>query len=276
MGSEMCIRDRAGDILITMEGNEDATVWTIPEGSALDAAGIQNFNDGLLYINLHTEANAPGELRAQLTEAVEAPPAAGSVTISFTNLSESQPITPPVVALHNAPDAENGIRLFEVGAPASGEVREIAENGNNMPLVEVATGQIAAGTVGAAGAAVPEVAGPLFPGGTSSITLTPASADQVLSIVAMIVCTNDGFTGVDSIPVEAGTFTTPIYDAGTESNVLTLDYWVPPCSGGEITSNLTDEENGVIAAHPGQAGSQDPAFDFEAGTELLEVTVTVN
>lgn len=263
----------AGPIVIGLEGNEDGSVWTVPADSALDAVALQEFQDGNLYINVHTEANSPGELRAQL---VDDTPAAGSVTIAFRNLSAFQPMTPPVVALHNAPDADNGIRLFEVGTVASDEVREIAENGNNDPLAAVAASQITAGTVSDAGVAAPEAGGPLTPGATSSITLTPEMPDQVLSIVAMVVCTNDGFTGVDSIPVEAGTFTTPIYDAGTETNVLTLDYWVPPCSAGAVTSNLTDIEGGVITAHPGQTGAEDANFDFEAGTELLEVTVTVN
>lgn len=56
--------------------------------------------------------------------------------------------------------------------------------------------------------------------------------------------------------------------------MLTLNYWVPPCGGGD--SNLGDEENGAITAHLGQSGSENADFDFEAGTELLQITVTPN
>lgn len=262
----------AGPVLIGLESDEAGTTWSIPEGSALDAAGIQAFNDGLLYINVHTEANAPGELRVQLDDSATTAPS-GSVTVSFRNLSASQPMTPPNVILHNAPGAENGIRFFEVGRPASAEVIMIAEDGVFQPLDDVAQGQIGAGTVSAAGTAAPEAGGPLTPGAMSSITLMPEMPDQVLSIVSMVVCTNDGFSGVDSIEIEDGTFTMPIYDAGSETNVLTLDYWVPPCG---TDNNIGDSENGVITLHPGQSGSENPDFDFEAGSELLEVTVTVN
>jgi len=40
--------------------------------------------------------------------------------------------------------------------------------------------------------------------------------------------------------------------------------------------NITDDENGSITVHPGQNGSENPAFDFEAGTRYLEVTITRN
>ena len=69
------------------------------------------------------------------------------------------------------------------------------------------------------------------------------------------------------------TFLVPIYDAGSESNVLMLDYWVPPCGSD---ANMTDDENGAVALHPGQSGSENPNFDFAADTRLLEVTITRN
>jgi len=58
----------AGPIVVGMESNGDGSVWTIPTGSALDTSGIEAFVNGNLYINVHTEANAPGELRVQLVD----------------------------------------------------------------------------------------------------------------------------------------------------------------------------------------------------------------
>ncbi len=205
-------------------------------------------------------------------------PASGSLTVTLTNTSETQPMTPPIVVLHNAPDAENGMRLFNVGQPARPSVVAIAQNGNNAPLVDLLgylTDQGRASTFGV-GFADPANPGPLLPGMSASINLDLASEDQVMSVISMVVCTNDGFSAVNSHTLSADaseTFMAPIYDAGSETNVLTLDYWVPPCGSD---ANLTDDENGSITPHPGQSGSENPAFDFEAGTRYLEVTVTRN
>ena len=207
-------------------------------------------------------------------------PATTSVTVSLTNTSDSQPMTPPVVVLHNAPDADNGVRLFEGGQPASDPIIAIAENGNNTPLVELLE-SLEGGPVStfALGFADPSAPGPLLPGNTATVDLNLESEDQVMSIVSMVVCTNDGFSGADSHTLSADaseTFTLPIYDAGSETNVLTLNYWVPPCSPDGASENITDDENGSITLHPGQSGSENPVFDFEAGTGLLEVTITRN
>ncbi len=205
-------------------------------------------------------------------------PAAGSVTVTLTNTSEHQPMTPPVVVLHNAPDADNGMRLFYPSQPASDAIIAIAENGNNGPMIEQLGYLTAQGLASeyAVGFADPANPGPLLPGMSASVTLDLASDDQVMSIVSMVVCTNDGFSAANAHTLSADaseTFLAPIYDAGSETNVLMADYWVPPCGS---PANMTDDENGSVTLHPGQSGSENPDFDFEAGTRYLEVTITRN
>jgi len=198
----------------------------------------------------------------------------GSFTVTLTNTSDSQPMTPPVVILHDAPEDNNGFLWFEVGQPAIGEVVMIAEDGLFMPLLEVAQSQ---GFVSAAGPAFvdPVAPGPVLPGQTATVTLDSAAEGQVMTIVTMVVCTNDGFTGVSARPLAEETVLAPIYDAGSESNVEMLDYWVPPCGGGD--ENIGDEENGAIAAHPGQANVlENEDFNFPAGSRFLEISVTRN
>ena len=40
--------------------------WQVPQGTTLSDAQYQAYWDGLLYVNVHSDANAGGELRAQL------------------------------------------------------------------------------------------------------------------------------------------------------------------------------------------------------------------
>jgi len=81
----------AGPVVVGMEGNEDGTVWTIADGAALDAEGIQAFFDGNLYINVHTAENMPGELRVQLVDS-------NPVTLSMLQLDSESTVPPANVA----------------------------------------------------------------------------------------------------------------------------------------------------------------------------------
>src|SRR5919106_5404410 len=49
---------------------------------------------------------------------------------TFTDLTSGQPLTPAVAATHRGKN-----ELFRVGRPATFELKEIAENGNNAPML---------------------------------------------------------------------------------------------------------------------------------------------
>ncbi len=92
-----------------------------------------------------------------------------------------------------------------------------------------------------------------------------------LSWVSMLICTNDGFTGLDSIklPAHVGDEVTALtagYDAGTEINTEDFADIVPPCqalvgvSSGEPGTGTSDPalaEGGVIHHHEGIVGGAD-------------------
>ena len=155
-------------MVVGLESNDDGTVWYVPEGAVLDADALVLYEQGYLYINVHTEANSPGEVRGQLVDEgiAVAAPAAGSITVTMTNTSPYQPMTPPVVVLHNAPDTDNGMRLFYPTQPASESIIAIAENGNNAPLVNTLGYLVNQGRASAYAVGFPDPAnpGPLLPG----------------------------------------------------------------------------------------------------------------
>ena len=195
--------------------------------------------------------------------------------VTIKNLTSGQPLSPPVVATHRGED-----QLFEVGEPASVGVREIAENGNNAPILAFLEAN-PFGTI----SDFESSSVPLFPAGTPGGTGTPNPPDfpdevtftltvdkhvRHLSVVTMLVCTNDGFTGVNGLelPKKAGrsvTVRTNGYDAHTEVNDEDLAHIVPPCqligvSSGEPgmdVSNPAHAEGGVIAHHEGIKGGGD-------------------
>jgi hypothetical protein len=198
--------------------------------------------------------------------AAEAPEATYEVTI--TNLTEGQPFTPPVVATHRAATG-----IFTVGQPASFALKEIAENGNLAPMIAALAGdKHVSDSVAAAAPLVPDgLPGSAMFGDSVTLTVTASKGAKFLSFASMLVCTNDGFTGVDSLrlPKDVGdavTVRSAGYDAGTERNTEDFADIVPPCQGlvgvtsadpGTGTSNPALAESGVIHHHPGIAGGVD-------------------
>jgi len=63
-----------GPVLVGLTTDDGGTTWTVPADAAtLTAEQIEAFNNGGLYFNVHTEANAPGEIRGQMPVPVERP-----------------------------------------------------------------------------------------------------------------------------------------------------------------------------------------------------------
>ena len=209
--------------------------------------------------------------------AVAASPAAGQQTVTYNvtieNLTSGQPFTPPVVAAHTS-----GMDVFNVGQAASAEVQAIAENGNNDPLAALLGGS-AAVLDSASGTA------PVKPGESATITVE-APSGSLLSVVFMLICTNDGFSGVDSMTLAASgseSVDANAYDAGTETNTEDFADIVPPCqdligvSSADAGTGETDPalaEGGVITAHQGIQGGTDLTVSDHGWTDpVARITV---
>lgn len=137
---------------------------------------------------------------------------AQKVTVKVQNLTHGSHFTPLLVGAH-----DSATHLFQSGQTASTALQEMAEGGSISGL---------AGELGAANATFVEnpAGGLLAPGASTTTTVidTDGTDNNYLSVVAMILPSNDGFIGLNSwhIPTTAGTYTIHVnaYDAGTEAN----------------------------------------------------------
>ncbi len=200
---------------------------------------------------------------------------APTYTVTITNLTEAQYLTPPNWAAH-----DRSVDVFQRGRPASAGVQAVAENGG----VPVLAAELQ-GAVDDAGAGVSGVGGdgPISPG--SSATFEFTTDERFFSLVSMVVCTNDGFAGIDSrrLPGQDGgtrTFHVRALDAGTEINTEMRADLVPApfCGEGEGSGESNPElaENGVIRLHRTLkgVGDLDPALDWRG--PVAEVTIERN
>ncbi|MBI5197793.1 MAG: spondin domain-containing protein [Nitrospirae bacterium] len=184
--------------------------------------------------------------------------------VTFTNLTQGQVITPPVLIVHN-----DGFYLFTLGSPAVPELAALAEDGVTAPLVNLA-------------GSMPSVAnvlvssGPLLPG--SSVTLEFASDRQFSQITAagMLATSNDAFFAIRNIPLPEHGFETiyaAAYDAGSEGNSESCEFIPgPPC--GHAGMRDTGSAEGYVYVHSGIHGMGDllPSM-FDWNNPVVEITI---
>lgn len=150
---------------------------------------------------------------------------AADLSISVTNLTRGIYFTPLLLAAHS-PAAS----VFTPGAPASVSLQAMAEGGDIAALSAGLT---------ALGATVVEnpAGGLLAPGARAQVSMSTDGApdNNRLSLVALLLPSNDGFVGMNSveIPTEPGTYNYDVnaYDAGTEANDGTRGSGAPGMPG---------------------------------------------
>ncbi len=206
--------------------------------------------------------------------------ATGLVTyqVTLTNLTNGQPFSPAVVVTH-----DQTVRLVNVNATASDALTALAQSGDPAPLVTLLGG--VAGVT-----SVVNVLQPLGTVGASATFTISAAPGDFLSMAAMLVCTNDGFVGLDSAALpaagQARTVALGAYDVGREENTEASPDLVDSCSelgpialAGDPNDNIND---GVlvttpptnIVAHPGIAGGNALTLIAHGWTEVATVTIT--
>ncbi len=225
---------------------------------------------------------------AAVTALLAQPAAAVDFDVRITNLSNGIYFTPFLAVAH-----PEGTALFETGQPASASLQAMAEGGDISGLVADVSGL---------GATIVEnpASGLLAP--TESVEFnmnTDGTSNDVLSIVAMLLPTNDGFAGLNAvaIPTEPGvyTFNVNAYDSGTEANdELLTGGGAPgapgmPADPGGLTGTggtgaAMADANTTVHIHRGALGDTDAAggtSDLDSRVHrwlnpIIRVTVTVN
>lgn len=185
---------------------------------------------------------------------------AQTIDVKVTNLTQGMHFTPLLVSAHTASSD-----VFEVGTTASASLATMAEGGDISGLVS----DSAAGTVNVENPA----SGMLAPSTSTMVMDMDTGDNDRLSIVGMLLPTNDAFVGLDSwsIPEEAGTYTVYLnaYDAGSEANDEIINgagalgmagIPVAPNSDGGTgaTGVTTTEVNQTVHIHRGNVGDTNP------------------
>ena len=185
---------------------------------------------------------------------------AQELTVEVTNLTNGIYYTPLLVSAHN-----HSTDLFEPGEPASANLQAMAEGGDTSGLLAELEAAGADSSDNPAG-------GLLAPGASTTAHLSTRKHNRYLSVVAMLLPTNDGFVGMDSvgIPRRPGTYTYYLngYDAGTEANNEIINGGgapgvpgIPADPGGNsgtAATGVTDtEHNEKVHIHRSTLGDMD-------------------
>ena len=204
-----------------------------------------------------------GALAAALLVVAAFAPSAGAATrqlrVTIRNTTESQILSPPLVALGQR------TAIVSLEREASPGVALVAEKGDTSKLTEELSRRRGVRHV-------MTLPGGIAPGKSRSFVIDVRPGER-LSIATMLVQTNDAFTGVSALPLDSvasARIALRSFDAGSERNNELAEYVPGPPFGGQ----LRDPEDGVITYHPGilGVGDLDPAvWDWEDPVALLTI-----
>ncbi len=176
--------------------------------------------------------------------------------VTITNLTRGQSFTPTLVASH-----KRGVSLFTLGSPASAALEAAAEEGNTDPFKNLLMGMAGVKDVQSSGVL-------LGPGETVSVIVQTSFGFNHISLIGMLIPTNDGFLSLNGVrgPLKGQvTYYSPAYDAGSERNdelcasIPGPNY--PECGGPGGGGAPSGGEEGYVHIHGGIHG----IGDFNAG-----------
>jgi hypothetical protein len=174
----------------------------------------------------------------------------------------SQPLSPPLFVVHSI-----HADVWSVGEIASHGVAAIAEDADNSVL-ESALPRVDGVKSVATGAG-----GPIPSGETRTYTVETKGRFNRLTVLTMLVNTNDAFTGLDSLRLrgEGTELETMAYDAGSEQNNELKSHIPGPCCNNPF---VRAPEGNLIRMHEGITGrgELDPAqYDWEGPAASITI-----
>lgn len=226
---------------------------------------------------------------AAISSLIAAPTASAvDFDVEIANITHGIYYTPFIAVAHTP---EN--YLFRSGQPASANLQAMAEGGDISGLITDAQTNGSTYVANPAGGLLP-------PANSTSFNMnTDGTNNTRLSIVAMLLPTNDAFAGLGSItiPTEPGTYVYNVdaYDAGTEANDEIVNGGgapgtpgIPAAPGGFAGTGGTGvagaDNNTNVHIHRGSIGDSDVnggKSDLDNTVHrwlnpVVRVTITVN
>lgn len=202
---------------------------------------------------------------AEITSAVDT---TSEYEITVSNLTNAQPFSPLTALLHNSGEA------WMVGGVASDALENIAESGDNSALM-ASDFVLSAASNGAV----------LAHGQSATFTVSSSSESKYLSLVTMLVNTNDAFSGLNKIDItqlsvnDSLQYKPGAYDAGTEANSEEAGTIPGPADNGEGYNAARDDVN-FVTMHSGIISSDDGLadsvlnFEHKFDNPVMAVTIT--
>jgi len=169
-------------------------------------------------------------------------------SVEVSNLTEHQPLAAIAVVLH-----ESGYHAYVLGSIADSDLEMMAEGGDPSVLLASAASEEAVMMTTANTDLT-------LPGNKSILEVKGLGHEHRLSLVGMLVNTNDGFIGLDAIDLsglakgESLILHAKVYDAGTEANNESADS--VPAQGGE-GFNASRDDRDFVGVHPGVVSMDD-------------------
>ncbi len=166
---------------------------------------------------------------------------------------------------------QNGFNSFIDGETASLALELLAEGGDNADVlseVQAASQHIASGST----------AGPVPPRAISDPVTLSVPADNLtdlrVSVISMLVHTNDGFTGANATNIsnmavgDSRVITGPTWDSGTEVNDESGSSMPGPDFGGEGFNPARDDRLDLVRFH--QSVVTNESAEFGLATSSLQ------